>query len=68
MVIDEPGPSQAPSGLGYIEPTSSLLPLSTNDYLCDVCKKYFTWKDNLKRHEERRRMAIMPTIPAQNVA
>ncbi|GBN27368.1 hypothetical protein AVEN_80265-1 [Araneus ventricosus] len=49
MVIDEPGSSQAPSGFGYIMPTSSsLVPPSPNEHVCDVCKKSFSRKDNLK--------------------
>ncbi|GBM77852.1 hypothetical protein AVEN_106271-1 [Araneus ventricosus] len=47
-MIDEPGSSQAPSGFGYIAPTSS-----TSDHLCDVCKKSFSRKDNLKRHMKK---------------
>ncbi|GBN89689.1 hypothetical protein AVEN_104942-1 [Araneus ventricosus] len=51
--FDEPGSSQAPSGFGYIVPTSSLVPPSTNDHVCDACKKTFSNKFNLKRHMKK---------------
>ncbi|CAL1292130.1 unnamed protein product, partial [Larinioides sclopetarius] len=51
MLVDDPqpGPSRAPMGFGYVE--TSLAP--TNDHVCDVCKKSFTRKDNLKRHMKK---------------
>ncbi|GBN94659.1 hypothetical protein AVEN_169349-1 [Araneus ventricosus] len=46
MVIDEPGSSHAPT-------SSSLVIPSTSDYVCDVCKKTFSNKSNLKRHMKK---------------
>ncbi|GBM50966.1 hypothetical protein AVEN_114617-1 [Araneus ventricosus] len=49
MVIDEPG-----SGFGYIVITSSsLVSPSTNDRVCDVCRKSFSREDSFKRHMKK---------------
>ncbi|GBN71518.1 hypothetical protein AVEN_259253-1 [Araneus ventricosus] len=55
MMIGEPDSSHAPSGFGYIEPTSSsLVPPSTSDHVSVRCvQKDFSNKSNLKRHMKK---------------